>query len=180
MFTLSYRLKTYLFIFECRLTYYNKINILRVLAMLNIPNKIIHCQIKTNINILCMSKKSISWVEKKVVGFVIVPFTYAVNNTSQFGHLEGWGREKLTVSTLTHVPWAVQEKRKHERVNGGYSFRRRRNEAEEKVLDFTLSYDFALINTYYRKSQEQFITIKSWRNMSQFDYFMWKRVRAIK
>jgi len=38
------------------------------------------------------------------------------------------------------------------------------NEAGERVLDFSLSYDLAVINTYFRKREEHYITYKSGDN----------------
>ncbi|KAF0763813.1 craniofacial development protein 2-like [Aphis craccivora] len=58
-----------------------------------------------------------------------------------------------------------------EKVHGGYglSFR---NDARKKVLDFATAYDLAIVNTYFRKKKEHYVTYKNGRNKSQIDYFM--------
>jgi len=62
-------------------------------------------------------------------------------------------------------------------VNGEHGFWEK-NEAGEKILDLA-SYDIAIVNTYFRKREQyiidNYITYKSGRNISQIDYFMWKR-----
>jgi len=63
------------------------------------------------------------------------------------------------------------ERGEYERVHEGYRFGER-NETGEKVLDFPLSYEVAIINKYFRKREEHNITYKSGRNKSQIDYFM--------
>jgi len=45
-----------------------------------------------------------------------------------------------------------RERKKYERIHGGFGFREG-NEVGERVLDFALSYDFAVINTYFRKKK---------------------------
>ena len=67
------------------------------------------------------------------------------------------------------------EKLEYERVHGGYGFGER-NEAGEKVLDYAASYGLAIMNTYFKKREEHYITYKSGGNRSQVDNFMWKRV----
>jgi len=55
------------------------------------------------------------------------------------------------------------ERREYERIHGGYGFGGG-NEAEKRVLDFALSYDLAVINAYFRKSKEHYITYMSGGN----------------
>jgi len=57
------------------------------------------------------------------------------------------------------------ERRENERLDEGYSFEEG-NKTRERVLDFTLFYDFAIINTYFRKREEHYITFKSGGNRS--------------
>jgi hypothetical protein len=45
----------------------------------------------------------------------------------------------------------------------------------EKVLNFALSYELAIINTYFKKRKEHYTTYKRGRNRSLIDYFKWKR-----
>jgi len=43
----------------------------------------------------------------------------------------------------------------YERIHGGYGLEYiGGDEAEERVLNFALSYDLAVINTYFRKTEE--------------------------
>jgi len=42
-------------------------------------------------------------------------------------------------------------------------------------LNYAASNDIEIINMYFRKIEEYYITYKSGRNRSQIDYFMWKR-----
>ena len=58
------------------------------------------------------------------------------------------------------------------RVHGGYG---KRNEAGEKILDFASTYELAIVNTYFRKREDHYITYKSGENNSQIHYFLWKR-----
>ncbi|XP_060872665.1 uncharacterized protein LOC132946637 [Metopolophium dirhodum] len=62
----------------------------------------------------------------------------------------------------------------YDRVHGGYGFGLR-NDAGRKVLDFATAYELAIVNTYFRKRGEHYVTYKSGRNMSQIDYFMVRR-----
>jgi len=39
-----------------------------------------------------------------------------------------------------------------------YGFEGGRNEAGERILDFALSYDHVVTNTYFRKREERYIT----------------------
>ncbi|XP_050524774.1 craniofacial development protein 2-like [Daktulosphaira vitifoliae] len=61
----------------------------------------------------------------------------------------------------------------NERVHGGYGFSEN-NEAGERILDFAVSYDLAVVSTYFRKREEHYIIYKSGNNRSQIDYLMWK------
>jgi hypothetical protein len=57
---------------------------------------------------------------------------------------------------------------KYERgVHGGYS-----ESNDARIFDFASLYELAIINTYFRKIEEHYITYKSERNRSQIDYFI--------
>ena len=62
----------------------------------------------------------------------------------------------------------------YERVHGGYGFGER-NYMGERVLDFAQAYELAIVNTFYRKREEHYITFKSGENKSQIDCLMWRR-----
>jgi len=66
------------------------------------------------------------------------------------------------------------ERRRYKKMNGRYNFKER-NETGKIVLDFALSYDLAVVYTYFRKREEHYITYKSGDNKSQIDYLLWKR-----
>jgi len=59
----------------------------------------------------------------------------------------------------------------NERINGGYGFGER-NEAGEKVLGFASSYELAMVDIYFRKSEMHYITYKRGINRLQNDYFL--------
>jgi len=52
------------------------------------------------------------------------------------------------------------ERGEYKRVHGGYGFGQR-NEAGEKVLDFASLCELVIINTYFRKRGEHYITYTS-------------------
>ena len=62
------------------------------------------------------------------------------------------------------------------RVHGGCGIGERNPEGEH-IIDFALSFDMAIVNTYFRKKQEHLITYKSGGRYSQIDYFLYRRLR---
>jgi len=49
---------------------------------------------------------------------------------------------------------------------------------DRKELHFTTTYDLAIVNTYFGKREEHYVTYKSGRNKSQIDNFMVRRDNA--
>ena len=67
----------------------------------------------------------------------------------------------------------------YERVHGGYGFGER-NVARETILEFVMTYDLAIANTYFKKREEHLTTFKSGLNRSQIDFFLtWRLERSI-
>ena len=60
-------------------------------------------------------------------------------------------------------------------VHGGFSFRER-NEPGNLILDFALSYDLILANTWFRKRESDLITFRSGSSASQIDFFLTRKV----
>ena len=55
-------------------------------------------------------------------------------------------------------------------VHGGFGFEKR-NEPSNSILDFVLSYDLILSNTWFRKRESHFLTFRSGSSASQIDFF---------
>ena len=62
-----------------------------------------------------------------------------------------------------------------ENVHGGYGFGDK-NDAENSILDFAVSYDMILVNTWFRKLVSHLITYRSKGNASQINFFLTRRV----
>ena len=62
-----------------------------------------------------------------------------------------------------------------ENVHGGYSFEDR-NDARNSILNFSVSYDMILANTWFRKLDFHLITYRSGGNASQIDFFLTRRL----
>ena len=59
-------------------------------------------------------------------------------------------------------------------VHGGFSFGER-NEPGNSILDFALSYDLILANTWFRKRESRLITFRSGSGASQIYFFLTKK-----
>ena len=62
-----------------------------------------------------------------------------------------------------------------ENVNEGCGFGDR-NETKNTILDFIVSYDIILVNTWFRKRDIHLITYKSGGNANQIDFFLIRKV----
>jgi hypothetical protein len=62
----------------------------------------------------------------------------------------------------------------YEIVHGGHGFGDR-NDGGESILDFTMAYDFVLVNTCFKKRTEHLITYKSGTHKSQIDFFITRK-----
>ena len=51
-----------------------------------------------------------------------------------------------------------------------------KNEPNNSILDFTLSYDLILANTWFRKRESHLITFKSGSSASQIDFLLTRKV----
>ena len=51
-----------------------------------------------------------------------------------------------------------------------------RNEPDNSIIDFALSYDLILANTWFRKRESHLIIFRSVSNVSQIDFFLTRRV----
>ena len=56
----------------------------------------------------------------------------------------------------------------YDRVHGGHRFDEN-NEAGERILDFPSAYELAIVNTYFRKREEYYISSKSGGNKLQIE-----------
>ena len=61
-----------------------------------------------------------------------------------------------------------------DRVHGGWGIGERNAEGE-RVIDCAVSFDLAVVNTWYRKDHSKYITYKSGGNESQIDFLMYRR-----
>ncbi|XP_022194717.2 craniofacial development protein 2-like [Nilaparvata lugens] len=61
-----------------------------------------------------------------------------------------------------------------ERVFGRQSFGRR-NEGGQRIVDHAVAFDLAIMDTFFRKREEQLITYRSGGRRSQIDYLLWRR-----
>ncbi|XP_064111347.1 craniofacial development protein 2-like [Macrobrachium nipponense] len=59
------------------------------------------------------------------------------------------------------------------RIHGGYGYDERNAEGE-RIVDFAVSKDMVLANTFFTKRQEHTVTYKSGGRSSQIDYLMYK------
>ncbi|XP_068212660.1 craniofacial development protein 2-like [Palaemon carinicauda] len=64
------------------------------------------------------------------------------------------------------------------RVHGGHGIGERNPEGE-RVVDFSVSFDMAIVNTFFKKKREHIITYRSWGRCSQIDYFLYKRIKLM-
>jgi len=60
-------------------------------------------------------------------------------------------------------------------VHGGFSFEKR-NELGNSILDFALSYNLILANTWFRKRESHLITFISGSSASPTDFFLTRKV----
>ena len=65
-----------------------------------------------------------------------------------------------------------------ERVHGGYGIGERNLEGES-IADFAMSFDMAIVNTFFKKKQEHLVTYRSGGRCSQIDYFLYNRSRLM-
>ena len=61
-----------------------------------------------------------------------------------------------------------------ERIHGGWGIGERNAEGE-RVIDCAVSFDLAVVNTWFRKDHSKYITYKSGGNESQIDFLMCRR-----
>ena len=64
-----------------------------------------------------------------------------------------------------------KEARQYARFHSGFGFGEL-NEGSKSILDFSLSYDCKIVNTYFKKREEHLITHKSAVASSQIDFFL--------
>lgn len=64
------------------------------------------------------------------------------------------------------------------RVHGGHGIGERNPEGES-VVDFAVSFDMAIVNTFFEKKREHLITYRSGGRFSQIDYFLYKRINLV-
>jgi len=60
-------------------------------------------------------------------------------------------------------------------VHGGFDFRER-NEPGNSIIDFALSYNLILENTWFRKRESHLITFRSGSSASQIDFFLTRKI----
>ena len=65
-----------------------------------------------------------------------------------------------------------------ERIHGGFGFGRANAEGR-RVLDFVVSFDLAIANTFFRKREEHYITYMSGGNKAQIDFMMYRRSNLV-
>ena len=65
-----------------------------------------------------------------------------------------------------------------ERVHGGYGIGERNLEGES-IVDFAMSFDMAIVNTFFKKKQEHLVTYRSGGRCSQIDYFLYNISRLM-
>jgi len=63
-------------------------------------------------------------------------------------------------------------------VHGSFGFGKR-NEPGNSILDFALSYDLILANTWFKKKESHLVTFRSRSSGSQIDFFIIRRVNTI-
>ena len=64
------------------------------------------------------------------------------------------------------------------RVHGGHGIGERNAEGES-IVDFAISFDMAIVNTFFTKQREHLIAYKSGGRSSQIDHFLYKRSRLL-
>ncbi|XP_068234257.1 uncharacterized protein [Palaemon carinicauda] len=64
------------------------------------------------------------------------------------------------------------------RVNGGHGIWER-NAEDESIVDFAMSFDMAIINTFFKKKRQHLIKYKSGGRNSQMDYFLYERIQLV-
>ena len=62
------------------------------------------------------------------------------------------------------------------RVHGGHGIGERNAEGES-IVDFAMSFDMAIVNTFFKNKREHRITCRSGGRSSQIDHFLYKRSR---
>ena len=50
-----------------------------------------------------------------------------------------------------------------------------KNDEGERILDFSVSFDLAIVNTWFEKKESQCMTYKSGERESQIDFLMCRR-----
>ncbi|XP_064093853.1 uncharacterized protein LOC135206366 [Macrobrachium nipponense] len=63
-------------------------------------------------------------------------------------------------------------------VHGGHGTGERKPEGES-VVDFAISFDMAIANSFFTKRREHLITYRSGGRCSQIDYFLYKRIKLV-
>ncbi|XP_064094381.1 uncharacterized protein LOC135206820 [Macrobrachium nipponense] len=63
------------------------------------------------------------------------------------------------------------------RMHGGHGIGR--NPDGESVVDYAVSFDMAIVNTFFKKKREHLITYRSEGRCSQTDYFLYKRIKLV-
>ena len=61
-----------------------------------------------------------------------------------------------------------------ERIHGGFGVGQPNTDGE-RVVDFAVSFDLAIANTFFKKREEHYITYKSGGNEAQIDFIMYRR-----
>ena len=64
------------------------------------------------------------------------------------------------------------------RVHGGHGIGERNAEGES-IVDFAMSFDMAIVNTFFKKKREHLITYRSGGRSSQIDYLLYKRSKLL-
>jgi len=59
----------------------------------------------------------------------------------------------------------------YEAIHGGFGFRKR-NSGRVSILNFAVAYKLSIVNSYFKKKEEPFITFKSGNTRTQIDYFL--------
>ncbi|XP_064108009.1 uncharacterized protein LOC135216564 [Macrobrachium nipponense] len=87
----------------------------------------------------------------------------------------GKGTSRRKMPCRRRFEWALgQNNRVITRIHGGYGYDER-NAESERIVDFAVSKDMVLVNTFFTKRQEHLVTCKSGGRSSQIDYLMYKR-----
>jgi hypothetical protein len=68
----------------------------------------------------------------------------------------------------------ILEKETTERIRGIWGLESQ-NEEGEKILDFALGSDMAIINTFFKKEDGMLVTYKSGERTSQIDFILCRR-----